>query len=213
MIKFIGKFLKSCLVAFFIMVIATLGLFVFTYHSVVSWWDGTEKMEQLSEYAKEVPKTTTATQEVIDFSDQFYSTSSIRRLRKIYFYVKEKWKYTPDPKGQDHFRDVVTILSTKKYEGDCEDFSGLMMSICNSMKIESYICLGENGSKGHAWLEVKIDSSSLTTIQTEFGSDCKVVERNSNLWLQLNSTDIQISDYAPKYCISREGTIYNYIQQ
>lgn len=213
MLKRISLLFKSCLVLFIFLIVATLGGGAYIYHSAVSWWNGTEQIEKLSEYAKEVPQNTEATKEVTNFTKHFYSNSPIRRLKMVYFYLKSEWKYIPDPKGQDHFRDVSTILSTKKYEGDCEDFSGVIMAVCNSMKIESYICLGENGNRGHTWLEVKIDSSSLNTIKSEFGNDSKVVERNSDLWLQLNSTDIEINDYEPKYCISRTGQVYDYIQQ
>ena len=104
-------------------------------------------------------------------ADQLASgeTNVYKIVRNIYDYLirSDKLNYVPSSTGMP--KDCITMLNN--YQGDCDDYSILFISLCRALDIPAWLQLGVLYDKqqqhwgGHAWSKVAIPltSGSYTT--------------------------------------------------
>lgn len=171
------------------------------------------KEYRLSRYAAEAKQATKAGNVTVQYVSSSTGLNPLQRLAQHYNQLLNNWHYQADKKGLDHFQVVEKLLVSKHPKGDCEDFAACMMSIANSLKLQSRICLGESkNGKGHAWTEVLLYSKGYS-LPKEMANELKYFGDNAELyfdgksfWLRLNPKS-SLKSFSPIYYIGNEGSL------
>lgn len=81
------------------------------------------------------------------------------KLAECYYGLMENWTYTLDSVQDDHFANADSLMRLGVFNGDCEDFSAMMMGICRAMNLDCRIALAHrknDRASGHAWLDITL---------------------------------------------------------
>jgi hypothetical protein len=219
MFKSIKFFFNGCITISVILLLIMLLVSAFVYHSINDWLMMKHKEQVLIEYAQELPKASEISEHSKKFYSEFQASQPVQKLGDIYNYLFRNWKYVPDEEGQDHFKSATQMFKTRKFVGDCEDFCAVMMAMCRHMGgLETLVCLGQNKTKGHAWIEIKISNEEISTadrkfIERSFQGNVTFVKRNNAFWLQLNpDNDGFLNSYTLTHVISKNGELKPVLQ-
>ena len=137
-----------------------------------------------------------------------------KKLRIIYDDILAKWHYEQDRIGNDQIRNCNEIIKSKKFIGDCEDFSVLLMSFCRSFGINAVFCLGKNKERksGHIWIEVEIcresefDNETKEMLNESFDSNIGFSKRDGLVWLIFNFFEV-VDYYDLEFIVDSNGKL------
>ena len=88
----------------------------------------------------------------VKLAQRYPGPYNIGQVCAIWLQVKNKWKYTDDPRGQEYFASGSETFRT--VGGDCDDFAIFIASLVESIGGTTRIVLGYNKISGHAYPEV-----------------------------------------------------------
>lgn len=116
---------------------------------------------------------------------------NVGQICEIYRYLREKWSYVNDPKGEDYYvRASESIASNARFTGDCDDFAILMASCMMAVGGKARITFSFKPDNGHAFAEVDISSFDYdeveSTICRYFSGVKSLSTKENRKWLNLD---------------------------
>ena len=116
---------------------------------------------------------------------------NVGQICEIYGYLREKWSYVNDPKGEDYYaRASESIASNARFTGDCDDFAILMASCMMAVGGKARITFSFKPDNGHAFAEVDISSFDYNEVESTISSYFSGVQslntKENRKWLNLD---------------------------
>jgi len=154
-----------------------------------------KKQSSLEEYASEVRSASRPGVEIHQFVNSTLGLPPDERLAHCYQFINSYWKYLPELPGNDHFACAENLVGEHRLQGDCDDYSALLLSVCRDLGLTAHVCLGspyQVSKEGHAWVEVAIcsesgmDSILYKRLRNVFGDSARLILRSEYYWLQLS---------------------------
>lgn len=170
--------------------------------------------KNLEAYAQELIQQSTPgiyTRQFVDkslaLSPDLYLLNNLNQLNSI-------WNHLEERNGQDIIKNAEDIFRMKDFNGDCEDYSVLIMALCKFRNIDAHFCLGKNTNThtGHIWIEIPIcaietyDGNMKTRIQKLLNHNTCARKRKGKVWLSfMNYNDL--NRYTLEYTVDVRGVI------
>lgn len=172
------------------------------------------RVETLEEFAAELPAASypsPATYTFVASVDERLTADE--KLALLYASLKERWRYVPDPAGQDEFEKAEVTLSSPTPQGDCEDFAAAMVSVSKALNLTHRVWLGESARGGHVWVEVyitrksELDPHVRERLLEFFKASAEIVHHADGFWLRL-ATPGALNSYRPTHFIDITGRLH-----
>lgn len=177
----------------------------------------------LFNYAQSLHNASEPKKPILNFVKKTQKLSPDIRLAKYYEYLLMHWEFKADRPGEDIVSNANQLIDSKSLEGDCEDFSVILMSINKTIGLTSRFCLGtskRDSLKGHIWIETMLsekkcfDKTFKKRIinnfnNSKFPNSFSLINRNDTIWIQLNPTEMLVH-YKLTHIVDMQGNLLKY---
>lgn len=179
----------------------------------------------LHEYGQSLHYASEPKEPVLKFTKKTQELAPDIRLANYYEFLLANWEFKADEPGKDIVNNANTMISGNFFEGDCEDFCVLLMSINKTIGLTTRFCLGtskRDKKKGHIWVETMLcevkyfDETFKNRIvanfrNSNFPNTFSIINRNDTIWIQLNTVDM-INNYNLTHFVDMKGNLIEYQQ-
>ena len=169
----------------------------------------------LEKYVSAIKDSTFPGAYAMNYIQQYNHLSPDKKMSQVYIDLLDKWIYIDDDINNDYIKDANRIIKENKFEGDCDDFAAVLLTLCRAINIECRICLGEHKTfkTGHMWTEIILckeedyDLNLQRVINDSFEENVTIYSKDSTVYIALISKD-DFKNYEITHYVNFRGNLF-----